>query len=136
VHIFLDTSQKAIDASAYLKTVDFDEYSDVRFLMGNGKLAQLKGMTVPHLELCAAVLATELAEIVSVQLTIPLPTMKFYTNSRVVLEYISNRTCRFYTYVSNRVDRILSISSAEQWNLYNQREKACRFLHEICNIGD
>jgi hypothetical protein len=85
--MFLDASEKVIVGSAHLKTVDFDESKDIRFLMGKCKLAPLKGMTVPHLELCAAALATELSEIVSVQLNISL-SMKLYTDSRVVLGYI------------------------------------------------
>lgn len=72
--------------------------------------------------LCAAVLATELAEIISVQLGIPLQTMRYYTDSRFVLGYIGNRTRRFYTYVSNRVDRILRISNANQWNFISSEK--------------
>jgi arginine deiminase len=104
--------------------VDFDEFSDVCFLMGKGKLAPLKGMTVPRLELYNAVLATDLAESVSVQLNIPLPTMKFYTDNRVVLGHMNNCTRRFHTYVSNRVYRILRISSAEQLNFITSEKNS------------
>ncbi|XP_062585397.1 uncharacterized protein LOC134247072 [Saccostrea cucullata] len=116
VHIFCDASEKAIAASAYLKVTDNDGHSSVRFLMGKGKLAPSRGHTIPRLELCAAVLATEIAQIISIQLDIPLECMCYNSDSRVVLGYVSNRTRRFYSYVSNRVDRILKISSADQWN--------------------
>ena len=109
VHIFSDASEKAIAAAAYLKTVS-DSLTSVRFIMGRSKLAPLKGHTIPRLELCGAVLATELAEIISAQLDIPLESMEYYTDSRIVLGYINNRTRRFYTYVSNRVHHILRIS--------------------------
>ena len=43
----------------------------------------------------------------------------FYSDSRVVLGYIQNKTCRFYTYVSNRVDKILRLTKPEQWLYVN-----------------
>lgn len=137
VHIFSDASEKAIAASAYIKTVS-DGQTSVRFIMGRSKLAPLNGHTIPRLELCGAVLATELAEIISVQLGIPLQTMRFYTDSRVVLGYIGNRTRRFYTYVSNRVDRILRISNANQWNFIssekNPADSCTRCNTNVINI--
>ena len=39
----------------------------------------------------------------------------YYSDSRVVLGYITNETRRFYVYVSNRVERIRKTSSPEQW---------------------
>ena len=42
-------------------------------------------------------------------------TVAYYSDSRVVLGYITNETRRFYVYVSNRVERIRKSSSPEQW---------------------
>lgn len=72
--------------------------------------------TVPRLELGAAVLAVEIAELVSRELDVKIDDMKFYTDSKVVLGYIHNVTCRFYVYVSNRVECIRKFSSPEQWH--------------------
>ena len=41
--------------------------------------------------------------------------IKYYTDSRVVLGYIHNQTRRFYVYVNNRVQRICQSSAPEQW---------------------
>ncbi|XP_071942937.1 uncharacterized protein [Antedon mediterranea] len=41
--------------------------------------------------------------------------MVFYSDSRVVLGYISNQTRRFYVYVSNRIERILRTTQPAQW---------------------
>lgn len=53
---------------------------------------------------------------ISGQLDIPPSSMKYFTDSKVVLGYIGNRTRRFYTYVSHRVTSIQEFSSPEQWN--------------------
>lgn len=86
VHIFCDASEKAIGASAYIKVEDEQGRNSVRFLMG--KLAPPRGHTIPRLELCGVNLATELAEIISIQLDIQLDSMHYYTDSKVVLGYI------------------------------------------------
>lgn len=64
--------------------------------------------------------------------------MHYYTDSKVVLGYISNRTRRFYTYVSNRVDRILKISTADQWKYVptdkNPADSCTRCITSVIDI--
>lgn len=47
---------------------------------------------------------------------LPCDSVKFFTDSRVVLGYLNNRSRRFYKYVSNRVSIIHQRSNSEQWN--------------------
>lgn len=81
--------------------------------MGKAKLSPEQ--TVPRLELCAAVLAVELAEFITSEIDIPLYGITYFTDSKVVLGYIYNETRRFYVYVSNRVLRIRKSSHPNQW---------------------
>jgi ribonuclease HI len=46
--------------------------------------------SIPRLELCAAVLAVEVAQFALEQLDLEIDNVKFYTDSKVVLGYISN----------------------------------------------
>ena len=41
--------------------------------------------------------------------------MVIIVSSKVVLGYIGNQTRRFFTYVANRVEKIRSVSSPQQW---------------------
>ncbi len=116
VHIYSDASEKAIAAVAYLKTTDPNGKRHVGFILGKAKVAPTHGHTIPRLELCAAVLAVEIADMVSDQLDIPSNSMCFYSDSRIVLGYIHNKSRRFYVYVSNRVQRIRRSSKPEQWS--------------------
>ena len=43
-------------------------------------------------------------------------TIKFHTNSKVVLNYIYNQTRRFYVHVNNRVTCIRRSTRPEQWH--------------------
>ncbi|XP_052762111.1 uncharacterized protein LOC128204746 [Mya arenaria] len=115
IHIFSDASEKAIAAVAYLKTIDANGDTSVGFIIGKSKVSPKHGHTIPRLELCAAVLAVELADIICEHLHMPVGQMRFYTDSRVVLGYLHNRVRRFYVYVENRVSRILKLSRPDQW---------------------
>ncbi len=97
---------------AYLKVADAVGNCEIGFVKGKAKLIPRPEQTIPRLELCAAVLAAELADLVSGELDIHLNDTHFYTDSlssckynpgQVVLGYIYNETRHFYVYVSNRV---------------------------------
>ena len=116
LHVFSDASEKAVAAVAYIKMFRADEKCEFGFVFGKSKLSPKHGHTIPRLELCSAVLASEIATAVKSHLDIPIDATYFYSDSKVVLGYLNNRTRRFYTYVSNRVERILRVSQAEQWS--------------------
>ncbi|XP_077369860.1 uncharacterized protein LOC144014155 [Festucalex cinctus] len=116
LHIFSDASIKAIAAVAYLKVFSSTEKCHTGFVLGKAKLAPASAHTVPRLELGAAVLAVEMAELVERELDVSIDTMQFYTDSKVVLGYIYNQTRRFYVYVANRVQRIRKSTKPEQWH--------------------
>jgi len=114
--VFSDASEKAVAASAYLHTRLSNGSDHVGFVIGKAKVAPSRGHTIPRLELCAAVLATELASTVTEQLEMDMSKVMFFTDSKVILGYIQNRKKRFYTYVSNRVAKIHNRTSPSQWN--------------------
>ncbi|XP_014672427.1 PREDICTED: uncharacterized protein LOC106812932 [Priapulus caudatus] len=116
LHVFADASDVAIAAAAYLRLSNGDgQCQDVSFVMGKSKLAPIHATTIPRLELCAAVLAVEIFEIIRDEIDIELNSVSFYSDSKVVLGYIRNETKRFYVYVSNRVERIRISTMPDQW---------------------
>ncbi|XP_073410565.1 uncharacterized protein [Dendrobates tinctorius] len=115
LYVFADASVKAIAAVAYLKTVDSKCQSHIGFVMGKAKLPAQPEHTIPRLELCAAVLAVELAELIASEMDIDLTQAEFYSDSKLVLGCIHNETRRFYVYVNNRVLRIRRSVHPKQW---------------------
>ncbi|XP_078340696.1 uncharacterized protein LOC144627460 [Crassostrea virginica] len=116
LHVFSDASEKAIATVAFLRAVDQHRKIRVGFVFVKSKVAPKHGHTIPRLELCASVLAVEVAEMLSHQLDLPLETVCYYSDSKVVLGYLYNTNRRFYVYVCNRVARILKSSSPSQWH--------------------
>lgn len=113
--VFSDASTKAIGAVAYLRAIDEDGNSHVGFVLGKAKLAPQCKPTIPRLELCGAVLAVEMAELILGEIDLKMDAVKFYCDSKVVLGYIHNEVKRFYVYVHNRVQRIRQSTKPEQW---------------------
>ncbi|XP_067373333.1 uncharacterized protein [Channa argus] len=117
--VFADASTLAVSAVAYLRAFDEEGQVHVGFCMGKSKLAPRQPHTVPCLELCAAVLAVELADTLLEELDIEIHEVKYYTDSKVVLGYINNTSRRFYMYVANRVARIRKSTNPTQWYFVN-----------------
>ena len=115
LHLFSDASQQAIAACAYMKTTDKEGNSEVRFVYGKSKVAPTAGHTIVRLELCAAVLSTEVVDAILPSLPIDPDDVVYHTDSMVVLGYIYNKTRRFQKYVNNRVSKIRLHSKPEQW---------------------
>lgn len=83
-----------------------DGKSEVSFVFGKARLAPQPEITVPRLELCAAVLTVEIAELVVEEMDLKFDHITCFTDSKVVLGYIHNQARWFYVYVNNRVQRI------------------------------
>ena len=85
------------------------------FVFGKAKLALCHKTINPRLELCVATLRIKITELINQELDIKPDAIAYYSDSRVVLGYITNETRFFYVYLSNRVEHIRKSSSPEQW---------------------
>ena len=82
LHFFADASEVAYGAVCYLK-VRYANHFRVSFIIGKSRLAPIKLVTIPRLELCAAVLAARLSELVKKELRLPVSDTYFWTDSYV-----------------------------------------------------
>ncbi|CAM4658376.1 unnamed protein product [Leuciscus chuanchicus] len=112
----LATVNSLFDPLGFVASVIIEGKFLLRELSGKAKLAPQAAHTIPRLELGAAVLAAEIAEIITNELDFTLDAVEFSTDSRVVLGYIYNQTRQFYVYVANRVQRIHRVSNPMQWH--------------------
>ena len=115
LHVFGDASEYAYAAVAYLRMVDASGLIHCAFIMGNVRLCPLKVVSIPRLELTAAVLAVKLSQVVQAELRLPIEKTVYWTDSTSVLQYIRNESKRFHTFVANRVVKIQSASKVLQW---------------------
>ena len=87
----------------------------------------LKQVTIPRLELSAAVVSVQLDKVLKRELDLPLTEKSdFWTDSTSVLSYVRNETKRFHTFVANRIAIIRGGSDPDQ----------CRHVRGDLNPGD
>ena len=87
-----------------------------RLVIAKARVAPLKAVTIPRLELTAAALAVRLTEKVRSACRLHWDSIHFWTDSMIVLHYIRNTSSRFATFVANRISEIRDHSTLEQWN--------------------
>ena len=90
MHLFSDASEKVVCAVAYLRVTSVQGNTHLGFFAGKSKLSPQNCHTIPRLELRAAVLSTELAAFVLIQIDVSIQEVNFYTDSRIGLGYIYN----------------------------------------------
>lgn len=115
LHIFADASETGYGAVAYIRTTDGDGVSNCRLLMAKARVAPLKAVTIPRLELNAAVLAVRMGRFICNEWDEEFKKIQYWADSVIVLRYLHNTTSRFATFVSNRVQEILESSQVSQW---------------------
>ncbi|KAL9951191.1 hypothetical protein ACROYT_G043811 [Oculina patagonica] len=115
LHHFSDASSQGYGAVSYLRQTDANGKVHCSLVMAKSRVAPLKSVTIPRMELSAAVLATRLDRMIKQEVTMPIDSSTFWTDSTCVLRYIENKDKRFQTFVANRISAILDQSTATQW---------------------
>ena len=103
-HHFSDASTEGYGQCSYLHLV-----------IGKSTVAPLKSVTIPCLELTAAMCSVRISGQIHRELDYPVDQDFFWTDSKVVLGYINNESRHFHVFVSNRVQEIQDSTSASQW---------------------
>lgn len=116
IHHFSDASEVAFGCCSYLRSVDGHGNVNAHLLISKSRVAPLKKVSVPRLELEAAVLSARVDVMLRAELDLPLETSHFWVDSEVVLKYIASDSSRFKTYVANRVSFIREVSQPLQWH--------------------
>ena len=86
--------------------------------MGKSRLAPLneKSLTIPKLELQAAVIASRLKVKILEEIDLNIHRIYFWTDSKTVLKYIRNENKRFPVYIMLRVSEIRYNSDINNWH--------------------
>ena len=116
IHSFADASQFAVGQVSYLRLVNEDDQIHVSFLMGKARVAPLKLVSIPRLELTAAVISVNVAQELSREIDLDVDATVYYSDSTVVLGYIQNEDRRFHVYVGNRAQTIRAKTLPESWH--------------------
>ena len=104
----------------------------VIFVVAKPLIVPLKVITVPRLEMVAAVIGIRLSKFVGSNLDMLLKEHVFWSDSKNVICWLRNESRRFKPFAANRVGEIYDSVSPTQWRhvpgKYNPAEKATRGL--------
>ena len=112
LHTFTDASELALSAVSYLRIEHIDESVSVAFVIGKARVAPIKRMTIPNLELQAAVYG---AQFVKDEMDIGIHKQVFWSDSTTFLYWLRTPEIRHRIFIANRLAKILDVSSAQDW---------------------
>ena len=114
IHIFVDASAVAVAAVAYLKTVpNLGTNVETCYLIGKCKVAPIKQISIPKLELETAVIGVHLLSTIMKESSFHITRSTIWTDSQVVLDWLST-TKKQPAVVANRLKEILASTGAYQ----------------------
>ncbi len=122
LHIFADASATGYGAVAYMHVEHGDGKISCHSLMGKSRVSPIKPVTIPRMELTAAVIALPLGRHLSIEYGMEASAISYYTDSTTVLHYIHSHRKRFPVYVANRVQVIREFSAPQQWKYISSSE--------------
>ncbi|XP_058838120.1 uncharacterized protein LOC131693879 [Topomyia yanbarensis] len=114
LHTFVDASENGIAAVCYLRFVR-DDVTQCSIVAAKTRVAPLKFVSIPKLELQAAVVGARLARAVGEALSISINNRVFWTDSRDVLCWINSDHRRYTQFVAFRVGELLETTEATEW---------------------
>lgn len=115
LHGFCDASTSAFAAAVYIKILNDNGEGVVNLLQSKTKVAPLKVLSIPKLELCGATLLTKLMHKVHDMLDLNITNVYYWTDSITVLCWLRGESSRWNVFVGNRVGEVQRHSNISQW---------------------
>ena len=116
LHGFSDASEDAYAAAVYIRVQDKSGTVHTSLVIAKTKVAPIKRLTIPRLELCGAKLLSQLLRHTQRALNVSTQSTFAWTDSTIVLGWLRGNPRRFKTFVGNRVSHILQSISPDHWN--------------------
>ncbi|XP_046869332.1 uncharacterized protein LOC124461975 [Drosophila willistoni] len=115
LHGFSDASTKAYAAVVYSRVINKDGSISTSIMAAKSRVAPLKQQSLPRLELCAALLLSQLIRSIKAALRHQKVTVFAWCDSTIVLYWLSYAPSRLKTFVGNRTSEILDTIPRHYW---------------------
>ncbi|XP_065091292.1 uncharacterized protein LOC135712264 [Ochlerotatus camptorhynchus] len=132
LHGFSDASMRAYGAVMYTRCVTADGTISVNLVASKSRVAPLKPMTIPRLELCGAKLLADLTTKVVASMRIHFDDVKLWCDSSIVLCWLKKSPSALNQFVSNRVATIVELTQGYQWNYIRSESNPADVISRAC----
>lgn len=119
IHCFSDASIVGYGTAIYIRSENDSGDIVVSLACAKSRVAPLKTLTLPRLELCGCVLAVQLCNNVLTSLNLNSNArinVYYWTDSQIVLAWLKHEPSTLKTFVSNRISKIQRFSRMDQWS--------------------
>ncbi|XP_053698802.1 uncharacterized protein LOC128745752 [Sabethes cyaneus] len=134
LHIFTDAGEKAYGCVAYLRA-EINGKNVCALVMSRSKVAPLKQLSIPRLELQAAVLGARLMRTVQKNHSFAIQQTYLWTDSQTVLSWIRSDQRRYKQFVGFRIGEILSSTKLADWRWtptrLNEADRLTKWRHDV-----
>lgn len=119
IHGFCDASEMAYAVAIYIRSIEIGEkriYNEIRLLTAKTRVAPLKKMSLPKLELCGALLLSELYETIRPAIDLEIDRVYFWTDSTITFRWVTQSPHKWTPFVATRVTKIQDSAPGVIWN--------------------
>ena len=135
VHVFGDASEPAYGAALYIRSI-VDKVVSVRLICSKARLAPIKRITLPRLELLAALVATLLLRYFCHATEYNISNDFLWSDSAITLAWIRGDPHRWKTFVCNRITEIVEYTAPSQWRHCPGSDNLADFLYRGLHTHD
>lgn len=114
-HGFCDASQQAYGACVYIRTDLGNDVYRSELLCSRSRVAPIKALSLPRLELSAALLLARLIDKVRESLSLTHAQIFLWSDSTITLNWIASSSRRWSVFVANRVGEVQRLTDIKDW---------------------
>ncbi|GFT91531.1 uncharacterized protein NPIL_440661, partial [Nephila pilipes] len=131
IHTFVDASKIAYAACIFLRSESSMGSVTVKLLQARSRIAPMKIITIPRLELMAAFIGARLFSSMKQALKLPYIKTYFWTDSSTVLTWITRRQ-QWTVFAANRISEIRKLTTSEDWLHISSDQNPADILSRGC----
>ena len=138
IHGFADASLLAYGGCVFFRTVYSNNTVSCTLISSKSRIAPIKSVTLPRLELCAMLLLSKLIKklIHVFHKKIEFDSVNLWTDSEIALYWCKSHASRWSVFVSHRVSQIQEITSNYTWRHVKSQDNVADLLSRGMNAQE
>lgn len=122
LHAFCDASESAYGAVLYFRTISKKDEINIRIIAAKTRVAPLKKITMPRLELSGAVLLTNFVKYIQQHMQIENMSVHAWCDSQIVLAWLASAPHKWKPFIANRTSQILEVLPRSSWRYVKSKD--------------